>query len=785
MLYSSCMVGGNMYINLYVSICAFLISFFLLINFFSKKRYDNKETKIFSYMLIFNFINTIFTLSIVFIEKTNIINIIFLKILNKLNNVIQLGWIWLLFLYMLYMLCNNKEKKYNLIKIITVIINILLGILIFILPTSFYNNIYLNGLSETFSYIIYFVYLLVIIILTIKNIKNMSNKKNIIVFTISLLLMLIALIIKKINPELLIISSIFTYINLIINSTEDPDSRLLLELQKEKEKNEKLNNIKIDFLTNMNHEFRTSLNTIVGFSECIKQEDSIDACKNDADDIITSSQNLLEIINDVLDISKLETNNMKITEEDYKPLEIFENVISLLKPKLSEKEIEIKTNFNENIPYMLFGDSNKVKQIITNILMNSIKYTEDGSINFEVNCTSEKDKCNLVISIENTGKAIKKENKSSNNLKEFNKNIVEQSELEFSIAKKFADMLGGKIVLDEKNMDKTKVTIYLNQKIKMQGVPLIAEISKLEESIKPQQEDYSDKKVLIVDDNKMNLKVATRLLKNYNIITTEVLNGDEAISKIKNNEKYNLIFLDDIMPQKNGKETLNEFKKIKGFDIPVIVLTANVLEGMKEKYIEEGFDDYLAKPINKEELKKILNKFLIDRKSDIEDTILFSPNSKFEPLSKELLEEVELVNDIEIDKNIEQIEEKIEEKKQLNYKNKKFLIENNIDVDAAEKLLGEMSTYDDALADFIKEADSKYNLLQGYMKIDKLEKCYNIFRTIKTDTRYLGFIELNSIFSNLEKAIKENDIDYVKNNIKTSLKVFKKYIEISKEYLGK
>ena len=322
-----------MYINLYVSICALLISFFLLINFFSKKRYDNKETKIFSYMLIFNFINTIFTLSIVFIEKTNIINIIFLKILNKLNNVIQLGWIWLLFLYMLYMLCNNKEKKYNLIKIITVIINILLGILIFILPTSFYNNIYLNGLSETFSYIIYFVYLLVIIILTIKNIKNMSNKKNIIVFTISLLLMLTAFIIKKINPELLIISSIFTYINLIINSTEDPDSRLLLELQKEKEKNEKLNNIKIDFLTNMNHEFRTSLNTIVGFSECIKQEDSIDACKNDADDIITSSQNLLEIINDVLDISKLETNNMKITEEDYKPLEIFENVISSLKPK--------------------------------------------------------------------------------------------------------------------------------------------------------------------------------------------------------------------------------------------------------------------------------------------------------------------------------------------------------------------------------------------------------------------------------------------------------------------
>lgn len=774
-----------MYINLYVSICALLISFFLLINFFSKKRYDNKETKIFSYMLIFNFINTIFTLSIVFIEKTNIINIIFLKILNKLNNVIQLGWIWLLFLYMLYMLCNNKDKKYNLIKIITVIINILLGILIFILPTSFYNNIYLNGLSETFSYIIYFVYLLVIIILTIKNIKNMSNKKNIIVFTISLLLMLTALIIKKINPELLIISSIFTYINLIINSTEDPDSRLLLELQKEKEKNEKLNNIKIDFLTNMNYEFRTSLNTIVGFSECIKQEDSIDACKNDADDIITSSQNLLEIINDVLDISRLETNNMKITEEDYKPLEIFENVIYLLKPKLSEKEIEIKTNFNENIPYMLFGDSNKVKRIITNILMNSIKHTEDGSINFEVNCTSEKGKCNLVISIENTGKTIKKENKSSNNLKEFNKNIVEQSELEFSIAKKFVDMLDGKIVLDEKNINKTKVTIYLNQKIKMQGVPLIAEISKLEESIKPQQEDYSDKKVLIVDDNKMNLKVATRLLKNYNIITTEVLNGYEAINKIKNNEKYDLIFLDDIMPKKNGKETLNELKKIKGFDIPVIVLTANVLEGMKEKYIEEGFDDYLAKPINKEELKKILNKFLIDRKSDIEDTILFSPNSKFEPLSKELLEEVELVNDIEIDNDIEQIEEKIEEKKQLNYKNKKFLIENNIDVDAAEKLLGEMSTYDDALADFIKEADSKYNLLQGYMKIDKLEKCYNIFRTIKTDTRYLGFIELNSIFSNLEKAIKENDIDYVKNNIKTSLKVFKKYIEISKEYLGK
>jgi len=439
------------------------------------------------------------------------------------------------------------------------------------------------------------------------NYKNLTNKKYIPLYLI-LAIGSIVVLIQRMQPELLLITYMFSFVTVIMYHTiENPDIKMINELEYAKNMAEKANRAKSDFLSSMSHEIRTPLNAIVGLSECIKNSDDIEEIHEDANDVVMASNNLLEIVNGILDISKIEADKMEIIETNYNPVELFDEVATIAKTRIGEKDIELRCNFAEDIPNTLYGDKGKLKQIITNVLSNAVKYTEEGHIKFNVSCINERDKSNLQIIITDTGRGIKPDqlDKIFNKFEraEEDKNsTIEGTGLGLAITKSLVEMMGGKILVHSTYGEGSKFTIFLEQKY-----------SKIESNtkvVKDEKVSYSDKKALVVDDNKLNIKVASKVLSEFELNIDSADSGFNAIEKIENNEHYDIIFMDIMMPKMSGVETLKKLKEIDGFNIPVVALTADAMEGKSTKYIEVGFNDYLSKPINKDELKRVLNKFL-------------------------------------------------------------------------------------------------------------------------------------------------------------------------------
>jgi signal transduction histidine kinase len=486
----------------------------------------------------------------------------------------------------------------------------------FILPVSYYKKgsiIYAYGANTNFLYFVAGIVIFTWICYLLRNIKRIRTKKNLPMVAFVVLIVPITYL-QMTNPQFLLMSGLISFIVVIMYHTiENPDLKMINQLNLLKQQAENANLAKTNFLSSMSHEIRTPLNAIVGFSECIAHADDLDSAKDDAKDVITASQNLLEIVNGILDISKIEADKMEIVESDYEIGKVLTDVTKLIAPRIVEKPIEFKTNFAGDIPYMLRGDRGKITQIITNLLTNAAKYTEKGVINFNVSCVNVNKECKLVISVEDTGRGIKPEKidklfQKFERLDEDKNTTLEGTGLGLAITKKLIEMMGGKIVVQSKYEQGSNFTVYLKQNIVKLTKDITNENLSMVETI--EELDYSNKKILIVDDNNLNLKVASRLLQVFKVQVETVFSGFECLDKINNGEKFDLILMDDMMPKMSGGETLQKLKQIDNFKIPVVALTANAISGMKEKYLEEGFDGYLAKPIERPELNKIIRKFL-------------------------------------------------------------------------------------------------------------------------------------------------------------------------------
>ena len=613
--------------NIAFPVCALMINTLLNIIFYSKERINNKETDLYVKLLSICFVESLLACSIVVILNVNGISPV-ISLLDKFDYVLIISEVYLLRTYISEITTNKKIKKVS--DIIAGIILCISFVMIIILPI---NVIFHNGIIDTSGpasialYIGAGIFLIMMIIsVFIKALtKEQMDSKKIIPLYILLFLGGIMMIIRLFWPEILLISIIFSFVLLIMFFTiENPDIKLLERIEFAKTQAEKANAAKTEFLSSMSHEIRTPLNAIVGFSEAIQEETSLEAAKQDAKDIILASQNLLEIVNGILDISKIEANKMEIINTDYNLKEEALNIIKLVKPRIGEKPIEIKYNIAPDLPQVLYGDKGKIKEVLTNLLTNAAKYTDKGTITLNISCVNKDNISSLVMSVEDTGRGIKQDKIEKlftkfERLDQDRNTTIEGTGLGLAITQKLIEMMGGKIVVQSVFGSGSKFTVYLNQKISF---------NKELEAVDVGNEKLSlvGKKILIVDDNDLNIKIATRLLRNYEVNIETCTSGNECISKIDTNNEYDLILMDDMMPKMSGTETLHILKEKKNFNTKVVVLTANAIEGMKEKYIDEGFDDYLAKPIEKRELERVLRKFLNQETHQVE----------FEPLPQEL-----------------------------------------------------------------------------------------------------------------------------------------------------
>ena len=599
---------------IYFSFASLAFITIIAIVYFRKKKLKTIEIKIFTKILILTILCLVFEILSAFPFMNSIL---WLKLFLK--KLFLISMFLLVVNYFKYTIILIKGINYTFSKIEKIIINsVEIIVSLAILVTSLHLNVgddgvVINsyGLAQSIGSMASMGIIVIIMILLLINIKKLTSRRAIpLLFLV--ILMFCAGYIQILFPSILLINFCLSFVAVIMSMTiENPDLKIIEQLNIARDTAEKANEAKTDFLSNMSHEIRTPLNAIVGFSNLLLEDESVpDSAKDEVRDIVMASDNLLEIVNGILDISKIEANKLEIVNTEYSLKKLCDELVSLSRGRLGDKPIEFKTKFDPSIPDVLYGDSTRIKQICVNILTNAIKYTKEGWIEFKISGIIKNDVCRLIISVEDTGIGIKKENID----KLFNKferidledNItIEGTGLGLAITKKLVELMNGKIVVQSVFGKGSKFTVSIDQRIvKNPTIKLDEEINSEEKTI------INNKRVLLVDDNKINLKVAEKLLESYEIDTESVDSGFVAIEKIQNNEKYDMILLDDMMPKMSGVETLKKLKEIPGFNITTIALTANALTGMKEKYLSEGFDDYLAKPINKDELNRIINKYL-------------------------------------------------------------------------------------------------------------------------------------------------------------------------------
>ena len=539
-----------------------------------------------------------------------------------------------------------------------------------------------------------------------------------------------------------------------IEQKKDYEAKLL---KLEKSAADSANKAKSDFLADMSHEIRTPINAVLGMNEMILRESEDDQIIEYASNIKSAGNTLLSIINNILDFSKIEDGKMTLVPVEFDVAELIGNLVNSIYERARAKDLEFNVDIDRSVPSKLFGDDVRISQVIMNLLTNAVKYTENGSVTLSIRKLDQrKGNVDLRIEVTDTGIGIKDEDldklfKSFERIEERRNRHIEGTGLGLSIVNKLLAMMNTRLDVDSKYSIGSTFGFDLNLKV-VDPEP----IGDYEERRKAHMRNmektehlYAPKaKVLVTDDNGMNLKVATNFLKIFGITPVTCSSGKETIELLKT-DKFDIVFLDHMMPLMDGIETLKILKEDHLVDDTVVIaLTANAVVGAEEQYLNAGFDGYLSKPIIIKDVEKTLRTFL--------------PANVIESGSSEHVEPVNPSKPAPVS---------VDKARSL-----------GLNVEAAiEYSCGEEDLYIELLTDYARNAEDKCDTLASYIENNSLANYRILIHSLKSSSKMIGADELSSLAKDLEDASARNDEEYVKSHHDNFAKKFK---ELAGKILG-
>ena len=545
------------------------------------------------------------------------------------------------------------------------------------------------------------------------------------------------------------------------------------DLTKEKNMLEEVvraNEAKSQFLANMSHEIRTPINGILGMDSVLLKECHDENLREYAKNIQSAGQSLLSIINDILDISKIESGKMEILTIRYQLFSVLNDCYNLTKIKLQNKPVSFIMQINEKLPSWLYGDEVRIRQIINNFLSNAVKYTKEGNITFELDFEEKTDEqILLVITVRDTGIGIKEEDlgklfESFTRIEEKRNRNIEGTGLGLNLTKNLVNLMGGEVFAESTYGKGSCFTAKIPQKI-ADAKPMGDFGKRYQQYLSTSDDDKlsflaPDAKILVVDDVTMNLKVVEGLLKATKIQIDTAVSGSECLECVKTTP-YQMIFLDHMMPEMDGLETLEHMKNLAdnpNAQTPVIMLTANAIVGAKEEYIEAGFTDYLTKPIRETELLEMILKYLpeelvcenggqgIEKSQDAQD--MEQPEAGGE--GAEPLQRLEQLEGLDV-------------KTGLTY------------------CMNEEDFYIEMLQEFL-QAD-KASQLKHFLAEEDWDNYRTTVHALKSTSLTIGEAHLSGEAKALEMAAKEGNMDYIRSHHDGVMDEYKELTDHLKEIL--
>lgn len=596
--------------------------FFIGVLYFSSTGKKNKSSRWFSTMLVCTFLQLLF--DVITVYTVNHLEVVS-PIVNRVMHIFYMGFMLTIFyLAYKYLEClieeeiGEKIKRYN----VTYIPWILTILGVIFLPLDYIESErsnYSYGPAAFMTYIGVAVYV-VFIIRLMRRYGNRIPKKKKKAIHIALISEIPVAIYQIVVPDSLITCIGMVLLNLgIYMTTENPDALLADQLKKEKRRADSANEAKTNFLANMSHEIRTPITAVLGMNELILRESKESNIKQYARDIEGSARSLLSIINDILDITKIEAGKLSVISAEYDLPTVLRDVNNMISFKAKMKELQYETDIDENLPQKLMGDDIRLRQILVNILNNAVKYTPKGKVTLEIKLLpmEQTHLAKIYFCVKDTGIGIKEADLEKlcqpfQRMEEKRNRGIEGTGLGMSITKQLLELLHSELKVSSVYGEGSEFSFVLCQEI-VDGTP----IGNLKESIEERLEyqhgfEAPEAKILLVDDNELNRRVFVGLLKETKIQIDEADNGKECLKKVAE-KAYDIIFLDHMMPEMDGIETLRVMKTMEDFpskEAPVVILTANAIVGAKEKYLSEGFDAFLEKPIDYRKLEHMIEELL-------------------------------------------------------------------------------------------------------------------------------------------------------------------------------